>query len=130
MLPWVNLLHGSLVGILILEYGIGAATVGIAWSEYFNKLLGIFGLNVPYEWSHSPFEHSIDGVNGIINIPALFIILVITMLLIRGTKGSAAVNAFIVILKVAIVIVVIAIGWSYIRPENHTPFIPDPIQIR
>src|SRR5258705_14016182 len=41
---------------LILEYGVGAATVGIAWSEYFNKLLGIFGLNVPYEWSHSPFE--------------------------------------------------------------------------
>jgi basic amino acid/polyamine antiporter, APA family len=111
---------------LVLEYAIGAATVGIAWSQYFNKLLGIFGLNIPYEWSHSPFEHSINGVNGIINIPALFIILVITLLLIRGTKGSAAVNSIIVILKVAIVIVVIAVGWSYIRPENHTPFIPEP----
>ena len=111
---------------LVLEYAIGAATVGIAWSQYFNKLLGIFGLNIPYEWSHSPFEHSINGVNGIINVPALFIILVITLLLIRGTKGSAAVNSIIVILKVAIVIVVIAVGWSYIRPENHTPFIPDP----
>src|SRR5580693_7155914 len=41
---------------LVLEYAIGAATVGIAWSEYFNKLLRIFGLNVPYKWSHSPFE--------------------------------------------------------------------------
>ena len=41
---------------LILEYGVGAATVAIAWSEYFNKLLGIFGWNIPYEWSHSPFE--------------------------------------------------------------------------
>src|SRR5438477_2835485 len=41
---------------LVLEYAIGAATVGIAWSEYFNKLLGMFGTSIPYEWSHSPFE--------------------------------------------------------------------------
>src|SRR6188474_1628799 len=41
---------------LILEYGVGAATVGIAWSEYFNKFLGIFGARIPYEWIHSPFE--------------------------------------------------------------------------
>ena len=110
---------------LILEYGVGAATVGIAWSEYFNKLLGIFGLNIPYEWCHSPFEHSLAGVHGIMNIPALFIIFLITMILIRGTKGSALVNSLIVILKVAIVLIVIALGWSYIRPENHTPFIPE-----
>ena len=111
---------------LILEYGVGAATVGIAWSEYFNKLLGIFGWGIPYQWSHSPFESSINGVQGIMNIPALFIILILTLVLIRGTKGSALVNAFIVILKVSIVIVVIALGWQYIRPENHTPYIPDP----
>src|SRR3984957_11540749 len=41
---------------LVLEYAVGAATVGIAWSEYLNKLLAIFGLHVPYEWCHSPFE--------------------------------------------------------------------------
>src|SRR5437868_4154349 len=67
---------------LILEYGVGAATVGIAWSEYFNKFLGIFGFNVPYEWSHSPFEKLTDtaGVvhHGMMNIPALFIILILT----------------------------------------------------
>ena len=111
---------------LILEYGVGAATVGIAWSEYFNKLLGIFGWGIPYEWCHSPFESSINGVQGIMNVPALFIIFLLTLILIRGTKGSALVNALIVILKVAIVITVIAIGWAYIRPENHTPYIPDP----
>ena len=116
---------------LILEYAIGAATVGIAWSEYFNKLLGIFGMHVPYEWSHSPFENITDAAtgavsHGIMNIPALFIILVLTLLLIRGTKGSTLVNAFIVILKVAIVLIVIAIGWQYIQPANHTPFIPEP----
>src|SRR5258705_3673193 len=115
---------------LILEYGVGAATVGIAWSEYFNKFLGIFHLQIPYEWIHSPFEKFTDPVThhvstGIINIPALFIVLLLTLVLIRGTKGSAVVNSLIVILKVAIVLVFIAIGWSYMRPENHTPFIPD-----
>ena len=110
---------------LILEYGVGAATVGIAWSEYFNKFLGIFGLGIPYQWFHSPFEVSASGVHGIINLPALFIVLLLTMVLIRGTKGSAAVNSVIVIVKVAIVLIFIALGWSFIRPENHTPFIPD-----
>src|SRR5205085_4856869 len=100
-------------------------------SEYFNKLLGIFGWNIPYEWSHSPFEKLTNATtgavsHGIMNIPALFIILVLTLLLIRGTKGSAIVNALIVILKVAIVLIVIAIGWQYIVPANHTPFIPEP----
>ena len=109
---------------LILEYGVGAATVAIAWSEYFNKLLQIFGLNVPYQWCHSPFEISTTGIHGIMNIPALFIIILLSLLLIRGMQESAVVNAIIVILKVAIVIVVIAMGWQYIRPENHTPFIP------
>jgi APA family basic amino acid/polyamine antiporter len=109
---------------LILEYVVGAATVAIAWSEYFNKLLQIFGLNVPYQWCHSPFEVSTSGVHGIMNIPALFIIIVLSLLLIRGMQESAVVNAIIVILKVAIVVVVIAMGWQYIRPENHTPFIP------
>ena len=152
---------------LVLEYGVGAATVAIAWSEYFNKFLGIFGLQVPYEWFHSPFEHvnTVMGDNiskfpaalaskaeagllylkdselkslpdtlkslvatthGIMNIPALFIIFLLTLLLIRGMQESAVVNAIIVILKVAIVVVVIALGWQYIRPENHTPFIPEP----
>ncbi|HYC40368.1 MAG TPA: amino acid permease [Chitinophagaceae bacterium] len=117
---------------LILEYGVGAATVGIAWSEYFNRFLNIFGLNIPYEWIHSPFERLVDPqthevlARGIINIPALFIVLMLTLVLIRGTRGSAAVNSIIVVIKVAIVLIFIAIGWSYIRPENHTPFIPEP----
>lgn len=116
---------------LILEYGVGAATVAIAWSEYFNKLLEIFGLRVPFEWCHSPFEklHDASGniiAHGIMNIPALFIIVMLSLLLIRGMQESAVVNAIIVILKVAIVIVVIALGWQYIKPANHTPFIPPP----
>jgi len=111
---------------LVLEYAVGAATVAIAWSEYFNRVLEWFGMRIPYQWSHSPFEVSHDtGVHGIINIPAIFILLLLTALLIRGTKESAAVNAVIVVLKVSIVLLVIAIGWGFINPANHTPFIPE-----
>ena len=112
---------------LILEYGVGAATVGIAWSEYFNKFLELIRLDpIPYQWCHSPFEVSEQGVNGIMNIPALFIVLLLSLVLIRGTKGSALVNTIIVITKVAIVILIIIFGWQYINPANHTPYIPEP----
>jgi APA family basic amino acid/polyamine antiporter len=103
---------------LIMEYALGAATVSIAWSEYLNKLLG--GA-IPYEWSHSPFE-SLNGVSGIINLPALVILLVLTMVLIKGTQESAKLNGIIVFIKVAIVLLFIVLGWQFIKPENHTPF--------
>jgi APA family basic amino acid/polyamine antiporter len=112
---------------LILEYAVGAATVSIAWSAYANRVLDWFGLRIPYQWSHSPFEHEIaTGVQGVMNIPAVFILLLLTLLLIRGTKESAFVNGVIVILKVSIVLLVIGIGWRFINPANHTPLIPTP----
>lgn len=117
---------------LILEYGVGAATVGIAWSEYFNKFLELINLDpIPYQWCHSPFEKLSDAngnviAQGIMNIPALFIVLLLTLLLIRGTKGSAFVNSVIVVTKVTIVILIIILGWQYINPANHTPYIPEP----
>ncbi|MBC7974732.1 MAG: amino acid permease [Myxococcales bacterium] len=117
---------------LVLEYGIGAATVAIAWSEYLNKLLSFLpgGHQIPYQWCHSPFESLRDAAGqvtatGIMNLPALFIVLVMTLLLIRGTKESAFVNGIIVITKVAIVILIIAFGWGFIDPANHTPYIPE-----
>jgi APA family basic amino acid/polyamine antiporter len=101
---------------LIMEYALGAATVSIAWSEYLNKLLG--GA-IPHEWCHSPFE------GGIMNAPALIILLALTMLLIRGTEESATVNAVIVAIKVAIVLIFIVVGYQFIDPANHLPyFIP------
>jgi len=110
---------------LVLEYAVGAATVSIAWSEYFNRVLDWFGMRIPYQWSHSPLE-KMGGEHGIINLPAIFILLLLSALLIKGTKESAMVNGFIVILKVTIVLLVIAIGWGFINPANHTPFIPAP----
>ena len=109
---------------LVLEYAVGAATVAIAWSEYFNRVLGFVGLDIPYQWRHSPFE-SVDGVSGIMNIPAVFILFLLSLLLIRGTRESAFVNNLIVIVKVAIVLMVIGFGWGFINPANHTPFIPE-----
>jgi APA family basic amino acid/polyamine antiporter len=90
---------------LVLEYGVGAATVAIAWSEYFNKFLEIFHVQVPYEWCHSPFNVSIDHLHhGIVNLPALAIVIILSLLLIRGMQESAVVNGIIVLLKVAIMV--------------------------
>jgi APA family basic amino acid/polyamine antiporter len=109
---------------LVLEYAVGAATVAIAWSEYFNRVLGWFGISFAYQWCHSPLQVSDTGTRGIINFPALIILFLISALLIKGTKESAFVNGFIVALKVTIVILVISIGWGFMNPANHTPFIP------
>ena len=110
---------------LILEYAVAAATVAIAWSEYANRVLDWFGMKIPYQWTHSPFETDpVSGVSGMMNIPAVIILLLLSLLLIRGTKESAFVNGIIVVLKTAIVLLFIGIGWSFINPANHTPFIP------
>ena len=108
---------------LVLEYALGAATVSIAWSQYFNELLQtFFHTTVPYQWSHSPFQVSDLGVHGIVNLPAILIIFLLSMLLIRGTSESAVVNNIIVIVKVAIVLLIIGFGWHFINPANHTPY--------
>jgi basic amino acid/polyamine antiporter, APA family len=111
---------------LVLEYAVGAATVGIAWSEYLNNLLvSVLKTDpIPYEWSHSPFQTSPDGVSGIMNLPALGIVSLLTLLLIRGTKESAFVNGIIVVTKVAIVILIIVLGWGFIQEQNHAVYIP------
>jgi APA family basic amino acid/polyamine antiporter len=126
---------------LVLEYALGAATVSIAWSEYLNNLLNNA---IPYSLSHSPLEHLVQRVvngaqafvstdqiltgdviisQGLINLPALLILIILTAILIKGTSESAGLNAVIVFIKVAIVLVFIALGWSFINPENYTPYI-------
>jgi APA family basic amino acid/polyamine antiporter len=104
---------------LVLEYALGAATVSIAWSEYLNKLLN--GA-IPYAFSHSPLEVAANGTHGIINLPALIILALLTAVLIKGTQESASLNAIIVFIKVAIVLLFIAIGWGFINPANYEPF--------
>jgi basic amino acid/polyamine antiporter, APA family len=103
---------------LVLEYAVGAATVSISWSRYFGKFLSGYGIHINEGFMLSPFE------GGIINIPAVFIVMVMSLILMRGTKESAFVNGIIVLLKVTVVLVFIAVGWQYIRPENYHPYIP------
>jgi APA family basic amino acid/polyamine antiporter len=108
---------------LIMEYALGSATVSIAWSGYLNNLLGG---RIPYEWCHSPFASTKTGEHGIFNLPALFMLLVLTLLLILGMQESATVTMIIVFIKVAIVLAFIAIGWQCINPANHTPYLIPP----
>ncbi|HXS37940.1 MAG TPA: amino acid permease [Flavipsychrobacter sp.] len=109
---------------LVLEYALGAATVAIGWSQYLNRLFDdFFHFTIPYQWCHSPFQASDAGVHGILNIPAVFILLMLSLLLIRGIHESALVNNIIVIVKVAIVILIIILGWKFINPANHTPYL-------
>jgi basic amino acid/polyamine antiporter, APA family len=111
---------------LTLEYALGAATVAIAWSEYLNKLLELVGVQVPYALCHSPFQtDSATHVQGIINLPALGILVVLTLLLVRGIRESAIINTVIVIVKLTIVVLIIILGWAYMVPANHTPYIPE-----
>jgi len=104
---------------LVLEYAVGAATVGISWSRYLIKFLEGFNVHLPVELTVGPW----DG--GIINLPAVFIIVLMSLLLIKGTRESATVNAFIVGLKVSVVLIFIILGWQYINNSNYDPYIPD-----
>ena len=104
---------------LVLEYAVGAATVGISWSRYLVRFLEGFEVYLPTELTVGPW----DG--GIINLPAVFIIVLMSLLLIRGTKESAFVNAIIVGLKVSVVLIFIILGWQYINNSNYDPYIPD-----
>ena len=104
---------------LVLEYAVGAATVGISWSRYLVKFLEGFDIFLPHSLTLGPW----DG--GIINLPAVFIIVLMSLLLMKGTKESAFVNGLIVLAKVAVVLVFIFLGWQYINNDNYNPYIPD-----
>ena len=114
---------------LVLEYAVGAGTVSVSWSRYVTALLRDFGINLPAQWTLSPFETAVlaDGstVHGIVNLPAALIIVLISALLIRGIQESARVNSTIVVVKVAVVLAVVGAGIFYIKSQNYVPFIPE-----
>lgn len=113
---------------LVLEYAVGAATVSISWSRYLVKFLAHYNIALPTELVMSPWDTATlaDGsvISGIINLPAVFIVVCVSLLLIRGTSESAFVNGLIVVLKVGVVLCFIILGWFYINPENYKPYIP------
>ena len=109
---------------LILEYSVGAATVAIGWSQTLGALLTSLGVNVPAAISSSPFQGSGMGATGLINLPAVAIVVIVSLILILGIRESASINSVIVVLKVAVILVFVTIGRSYMQPANHTPLIP------
>lgn len=104
---------------LVLEYAVGAATVSISWSRYLVKFLDSFGLHLDPSYTVGPW----DG--GVINLPAVFIVICMSLLLIKGTSESAKVNAVIVGVKVLVVLIFIGLGWKYINTENYKNYIPE-----
>jgi basic amino acid/polyamine antiporter, APA family len=103
---------------LVLEYAVGAATVSVSWSKYLVRLLGTFSITLPPALTKSPFE------GGVVNLPAIFVICAVSTVLIIGIQESARFNAWIVALKVTIVVLVIGLGFAYINRANFVPFIP------
>lgn len=110
---------------LVLEYAVGAATVASSWSGYLGKLLNSFGLAFDERLLITPFDLTSTGESGLINLPAVFIVIVMSLVLIKGTSESAFVNNLIVILKVAIVLIFIFVGFKYVNQSNLTPLVPE-----
>ena len=113
---------------LVLEYAVGASTVAVSWSGYVASLCKDFGIHLPARLIASPWQQITldDGTMGygLVNLPAVVVITLISLLLMVGIQESARANSVIVVLKVAVVIIFIVFGWAYIKPENYVPFIP------
>ena len=106
---------------LILEYGVASVAVAIGWSGYFNKLLEIAGIHLPHWATHAPGGP--DG--GIINLPAMIIVLLCTWVLVVGIKESARVTTIIVVIKLAVIGFFIAVGVDQVDTANWTPYMPN-----
>jgi APA family basic amino acid/polyamine antiporter len=114
---------------LVLEYAVTAATVTHGWSHYFQDLIGIWGIELPRLIAGSPFDYDpatgdLVATGSALDLPALVIALVLTAVLVRGIRESASFNAVMVIIKVAVVLFVIAVGAYYVDSGNWTPFAP------
>jgi APA family basic amino acid/polyamine antiporter len=114
---------------LILEYTVAAATVAHGWSHYMQDLLGAFQLRLPLALQTSPFDYNpatgaFEATGSLFDLPAIVIAILITSVLVVGIRESAGFNAAMVIVKLAIVLFVIAVGAFYIDPDNWQPFAP------
>jgi APA family basic amino acid/polyamine antiporter len=113
---------------LMLEYLFGAATVAVGWGGNFVKFLAEFGIVIPTAFTNAPF--SVDAANhfsrtgATLNVPAVVLVLLMTIILVIGIKESARFNNAIVFIKLAIIFLVIGVGFAYVNTANWHPFIP------
>jgi len=110
---------------LILEYAMGAATVAVGWSGYVTSILKDVGIAIPAQVAHAPGTPIDGGGTALFNLPAVLIVGLITLLLMRGTKESARFNNIMVAVKLTVVVAFIALGWGHVDAANWKPLIPD-----
>lgn len=114
---------------LILEYAVASATVAHGWSHYFQDFIGIIGLHLPPELTKAPFDFDVAtgqfvSTGSVVDITAIIIALIITIILVKGIKESSGFNTSMVIIKLAVVLLVIIVGAMYINSANWEPFAP------
>jgi APA family basic amino acid/polyamine antiporter len=114
---------------LVLEYGVASATVATGWSGYFQSVMVKAGIKLPLALQGSPWRY--DGLHGgfvttgsFLNLPAVLIVAIITVILVKGIQESATFNATMVFIKVTAVLFVIVVGVFYIHKANWHPFAP------
>ena len=114
---------------LMLEYLFGAATVAVGWSGNFVPFVKEFGINYPSEWGNAPFAvdvaNNFSRTGAILNLPAVVLVALMTWILVIGIKESARFNNVIVFLKLAVIFLVIGVGFMYVNTANWHPFIPE-----
>jgi len=114
---------------LLLEYGIGAASVAHGWSHYFVDFLGLLGFNLSAVFTNSPFDFdpatgAFVATGAVIDMPALLIAALLTAILVAGIRQSASFNFVMVVIKLAVVLLILTIGVFYIDARNWRPFAP------
>ncbi len=117
--------------LLVLEYGLAASTVAVGWSGYVVSLLHDLGLHLPRELTAAPGvpikEAGVVVAHGMVNLPAVIAIFLVTCLLVVGIQESANVNNLIVVFKLSVVIAFIAVGAFFVDTANWFPLVPDEI---
>ena len=103
---------------LMLEYGVSVAAVAVGWGEYLNDFLATFGITIPEQFANPP------GDGGVFNVPALLVVVLCTLLLIRGASESAKLNMVMVLLKIGILVFFCVVAFTAFDPNNLTPFLP------
>ena len=114
---------------MVLEYGVSASTVAVGWSGYFVSLLSNFGVGFPADFANAPIAATTISdmrlTGAVVNVPAVALIVALTVILAVGVRQSATANAMMVYIKTGIVILIILFGLPYVTATNLTPFVPD-----
>jgi basic amino acid/polyamine antiporter, APA family len=121
---------------LIIEYAVGNVAVAISWGNYFKTLVAGFGINIP-DWLSTDYRTAaripglferaphVFGVPIVFNILAFGIVTLVTIVLVIGIRESATINTIMVMLKLIVLGFFVAVGWSYMKPDNFHPFLPN-----